>query len=171
MIFVTVGTSRQPFTRLLRAIDELATDPAFRGESFFLQAGHGAFQAVHCEQKDFMPRDEFARMIASARVVVAHGGGGTLLQVFQAGKVPVAVPRRKRWDEAINDHQVDLVRELAAAGRVIPAYEVEDLPQALRAALSRNLDATPPGPSPMLRLVSAAVEELIGAPDKPPERA
>ena len=133
-IFVTVGTAHQPFTRLLRAMDELARTDAFRDDSVFLQTGHADFRAAHCEQKAFLTREEFSQMIERAEVVVAHGGGATLLQVFATGNVPVAIPRLGSRDEAVDDHQVDLVRELAEQGRVVAAYTPEDLGQAIQEA-------------------------------------
>src|SRR5437763_9602885 len=137
MIFVTVGNATQSFPRLLRAMDDLAGQ-GLNGESVVMQSGTPDYRAVHCSQRDYFPAEEFVNLIQTARVVVCHGGAGTLHHVFQAGKVPVVMPRRAKYGEHVDD-QFQLVKAVAAAGRIIPAYEPEDLPAALaRAGEQKN---------------------------------
>lgn len=164
MILVTVGTARDSFRRLLEAMDELAAGE-LRDHEIVMQVGHDEFRPRHCAYETLMPRDRFTELLERADVVVAHGGGGTLLQVFRTGRVPVAMPRLGSRGECLDDHQVDLVRALAEEGRVVPAYEPEDLPGAIRAALQRNRQAAPPPASRMVGLVADAIRELIGPPD------
>ena len=108
--------------------------------------------------------DEFLEFIENADLIICHGGCGTLLHALRIGKVPVAMPRRKRYGEHVNDHQVQLVNVLASEYRVVPAYEPEDLPKAIAEARLRNRQPVPPPPSRMLSLVAQAIEELIGKP-------
>jgi hypothetical protein len=50
---------------------------------------------------------------------------------------------------------------LLQKGRVIPAYEPEDLPGAIEEARRRNTQPLPPLPARMLDLVAQAIEELL----------
>ncbi|MBN4054814.1 hypothetical protein JYT87_03805, partial [Nitrospira defluvii] len=81
------------------------------------------------------------------------------------GKTPIVMPRRKKYGEHINDHQVQLVQALAAEGRIIPAYEPEDLPRAIeevkriRGLGSKGLGIT--GKNRMVELVGKAIEEIM----------
>lgn len=162
MIFVTVGNATQGFRRLLDAVDTLSGNDHLRDEQVFIQTGHNPdFESPHCECKQFISMDEFQQWMEKADLIICHGGCGTLLHSVRLGKVPVVMPRRKKYREHVNDHQLQLVHALASEGRVIPAYEPEDLPIAVAEARRRNAQQIPP-PSPlMLSLVSRAIEEFI----------
>jgi len=162
MIFVTVGNATQGFLRLLQTVDDLAGNGYFNGEIVIIQSGHSHdFRATHCQQEDFLPPQRFAELIRQSDVVVCHGGAGTLYHVFQAEKIPVVMPRRRKYGEHLDD-QLELVKTLATQARVIPAYEPDDLPGAISAARERNAQPSPPPPSRMITLVAQAIEELIG---------
>jgi UDP-N-acetylglucosamine transferase subunit ALG13 len=167
MIFVTVGTARQPFTRLLEAVDALAATPEFREQAFFVQTGHADFEPRHCEWKKFLDRDEFLDCMERAEMVVCHGGGACILQANKSGKVPVALPRLGSLDEALDDHQVDLVATLEQDGRAVALEDPTELAAALERARELTRTAKPARESDMVRLVCNAIEELIGPPPGP----
>lgn len=100
-----------------------------------------------------------------ADVIVSHGGCGTLLECIRLRKTPVVMPRRKKYGEHINDHQIQLVEALAAEGRIVAAYEPSDLPRAIAEARSRKTQPAIPHSSRMLELVEQAIAELIGKVD------
>jgi UDP-N-acetylglucosamine transferase subunit ALG13 len=160
MVFVTVGTATQGFRRLLDAVDRLVGGGCFSEERVFMQTGSTRdFVPQHCEWKAFVPRTEFERLMAEASLVISHGGT-TVLEVVRFGKVPVVMPRRRKYGEHVNDHQVEFVELLAAEGRIAPAWEPEDLPRAVVDARGRV--AHPVERSKILALVELAIQELIG---------
>ena len=161
MVFVTVGNASQGFRRLLDAVDALAGGGLFKDEVVIQSGNNPTFRAFYCMQEAFLSMEQFSEMISKADLVISHAGAGTLLQVLQAGKIPLVMPRRKQYGEVVDDHQLELVKALAAEGRVIPAYEPEDLPEAIEEARRRNTQPVPPPPSRMLELVARAVEELL----------
>lgn len=162
MIFVTIGNATQGFRRLLEAVDLLVGKGMLGDEKIFLQTGSTRnLRPSYCEYKPFLSMDEFQQWVEKADLIICHGGCGTLLQTVRLGKVPVVMPRRKKYGEHVNDHQVQLVEALASEGRIIPAYESEDLPEAIAEARGRNLQPVPPPSSQMFELVAKAIEELI----------
>ena len=106
--------------------------------------------------------EEFVNYIRNASIVICHAGAGTLIHVLQAGKVPVVMPRRKKYGEHIDDHQLELVKVLAEQGRVIAAFEMGDLPQAIAEARQRAGVVGSAQPSPMLNIVRKTIQELTG---------
>jgi UDP-N-acetylglucosamine transferase subunit ALG13 len=162
VIFVTVGNATQGFRRLISAVDALAGDGLWVGEPVFIQTGHTAdVKLQHCEYKPFLSMDEFQRWMEKADLIICHGGC-TQLQAIRLGRVPVVMPRRKKYGEHVNDHQLQLVEVLATDGRIVPAYEPEDLPHAIIEARKRNAQRTPPPSSLMLTLVGEAIEQFLG---------
>lgn len=163
MVFVTVGNATQGFGRLLEAVDALAAGGFFEAEAVVVQSGNNPdFGSTHCEVVPFISMDEFDRTMEAASLIICHGGC-TQVQAVRLGKVPVVMPRREKYGEHVNDHQVQLVQALAREGKIVPAYEPADLVPAIMQA--RRLNETPLAlaSSPMASLVAQAIDELIGS--------
>lgn len=162
MVFVTVGNATQEFRRLLSAVDALAGEGFFQHDSVFIQTGHSrSFHSQHCICTSFLSTDEFVQRMENADLIICHGGC-TQLQAIRLGKTPVVMPRRKIYDEHVNDHQMQLVRALAQDGLIVPAYEPENLAAAINEARQKNAHRTLPPPSPMIPLVAEAIDQLLG---------
>ena len=162
MIFATVGNATQGFTRLLNAVDEAAGAGVFGDEPVFIQTGNNpGFQASHCQQEGFVEMSRFEALIRDSSLVISHGGSGTLINLLQAGKVPVVMPRRREYSEHVDDHQVELVKALAAEGRVIPVFEPEDLEEAVMSGKTKNRQRVTSQGSQLVALVSQAIEEIL----------
>jgi len=154
MIFVSVGTERFPFDRLIRAVDEAATH--LDGESLFVQLGHSTYLPQRCQWTRFLPYRAFVEQLQQARIVVCHAGVGLLLLCARAGKVPLVVPRRRGFGEHVDDHQVELATRMAQVGSALFAEEPEEiLPLILgyeqRSVALRSVPCAPPALAEALR--------------------
>jgi UDP-N-acetylglucosamine transferase subunit ALG13 len=150
MIFVTVGTHQQPFERLIRALG------ALDGGSLVVQYGYAEPPAGVAEAVDFMPFPEMLRHFDEADAVITHAGVGSILCATNAGHVPIVVPRLKRHGEHVDDHQMQLVRELDRVGRVIVVEDVATLPAALERVPPRR-EPQARGAGPLQAAVQAAM--------------
>lgn len=110
MIFATTGTC-EPFDRLLQAFDTVELD-----EELVVQHGISPVRPRGARCVDFLAYEELVELVRSARVVVTHGGVGSVLTALANGKRPIVVPRRAERGEAIDDHQLEFVRKLATTG-------------------------------------------------------
>lgn len=111
MIFVTVGTHEQPFDRLLKCIDKMIDDGKIK-EEVICQKGFTDYVPKNYEAKKLIPYDEMQKNIEMARIVVTHGGPASFLDPLKYGKIPVVVPRKKEFNEHVNNHQVDFSKEV-----------------------------------------------------------
>jgi UDP-N-acetylglucosamine transferase subunit ALG13 len=132
VIFATVGSTQIRFDRFTRALEAL---PA---EQLFVQHGPmvappGAARAVA-----YMQFPEVVESMERADTVVCHAGAGSILCALRAGHTPVVVPRLKRYEETVDDHQVEFARALAAQGKVIAVEEPELLAAAVASAPRRR---------------------------------
>ena len=59
MIFITLGSQKFQFNRLLKAIDKLIADGKITDE-VFAQIGYSDYIPVHFQYKTFLDREEFA---------------------------------------------------------------------------------------------------------------
>ncbi|MDI6654714.1 MAG: glycosyltransferase, partial [Candidatus Hydrothermarchaeota archaeon] len=69
-----------------------------------------------------------------ARIVISHGGAGSIIFALRSGKPVVVVPRLKKFDEHVNDHQLELAKQLEREGKIIGAYDIEELDKAIASA-------------------------------------
>ncbi|PWT73893.1 MAG: hypothetical protein C5B60_07555 [Chloroflexi bacterium] len=158
VVFVTVGSAPQGFERLLKEVDRLAGNGMFGDEQVLVQVGHSKYIPVHCKSESFVSREEFRRILKEASLVICHGGS-TPLEVIRAGKVPIVMPRRKRFGEIVNDHQVEFVQALAEKGLIIPTMNAEELSGAISRAKQYENQVQIPV-SPMVGMVARSLEEL-----------
>src|SRR5579883_2531447 len=125
-IFLTVGTSLDPFDRLLRMADELVAQGRLPGP-VVAQTGHGRYAPRHMQAVPFLPAAEVERLVAAAGAVICHGGAGSIGTCLLLGRRPVVVPRRVQHGEIVNDHQLQLCRAMAAQGRIYVAEDPDGL--------------------------------------------
>jgi len=138
LIFVTVGMHPQGFERLIRKADELAGKI---NEEVIMQIGGTGYTPENAKHFDFVTGEEIKELCQKARIVVTHGGVGTILDALAQGTPVIAVPRLKKCGEVIDDHQSYLVQELEKAGKVTAVYDIEELDSVL-AEVKLNLAPT-----------------------------
>lgn len=111
MIFVTVGTHEQPFDRLIYHLDEWKRKKII-DEDIIMQTGYSTYIPMCCMWKAFFPYQEMIEYIKQARIVITHGGPASFIMPLQLGKIPIVVPRRKKYGEHVNDHQYYFANEV-----------------------------------------------------------
>ncbi len=160
---MTIGNPNQPFLRLLKAIDQYAGyNVGQKREEILIQSGNNPdFHPDHCQHIPFVSMEEFDQYMKKADLIICHGGCGSISHALRMGKVPIVVPRRKKYGEHINDHQMQLTQALANQGRVIPLYEIEALSRAISKARQQQTRPFSHQSPRILKLVSSAIEELV----------
>jgi len=133
LIFVTVGTWRAGYDRLVEAVDELLSRGVI-AEEVIAQIGNGSYKPKYMTAVDFCSPSEFGNLIARAWLVISHAGMGTIIETVQLLKPLIAVPRRRSLGEVDNDHQFTTAKQLENEGKILLAYEVSDLPAKLEEA-------------------------------------
>lgn len=126
MIFVTVGSQKFPFDRLLKAVDALAGNGTL-AEEIFAQTGYCTYQPVHYAYRAFMDRDTFRETEGKADLVITHGGSGAIIGALKQGKRVIAVPRLAAYGEHVDDHQKQLVSQFADAHLILMCTDMDEL--------------------------------------------
>ena len=150
MIFVTLGTHHDPFTRLIEALAALPAD------ELVVQHGHSPPPAAAAEAVAFLPLPEMLARIDAADAVVTHAGVGSILLARRAGHTPVVVPRTPVRGEHVDDHQAELTAALEADGAVVAAWDAAGLAGAVARVPPRQ-PARAPAEGPLHRAVRAAL--------------
>ena len=131
MIYVTVGTHEQPFNRLIKCVDELKGNGIIE-DTVVIQSGFSDTPIKYCAHKKLYDQKEMTANYESARIVIMHGGPSSMIQALQLGKIPIVVPRQKKFGEHVNDHQLDFCRAVSERyNNIILIEDISDLEKAI----------------------------------------
>lgn len=111
-VVVTLGTMTDSFRRALERLASQLPD----GCEVLWQTGHTPVAGLPIHARPFVPAAELEQAIRDADVVVGHCGVGTALTAFQAGRLPVLLPRDPNRGEVVDFHQVELATHLVGRG-------------------------------------------------------
>lgn len=137
MIFITLGSQKFQFDRLLQKVDELVEN-GFLTEDVLAQSGNSGYVPKYYKSIDFMDRDAFNEQMGIANIVITHAGTGAILGALKKGKKVIAVPRRKVYGEHVDDHQLQIVKQFELMKIIEPCYDVDNLEQAYNDVLTKE---------------------------------
>jgi UDP-N-acetylglucosamine transferase subunit ALG13 len=126
MIFVTVGTHEQSFDRLVKEIDNLVKEGIIK-EEVFIQLGYSNYTPKYCEYSKLINYEDMVEKTTKARIVITHGGPGSIMLPLSLNKIPIVVPRQEQYGEHVDDHQVLFSKRLEKEGKILAIYEIEQL--------------------------------------------
>jgi len=130
LIFVTVGTQKFQFNRLLRYLDYLV-EKQILSDEVFAQTGFSDYQPRYYAYKNFLDRDEFNQKVLESQIIITHGGTGAIMSAVKAGKKVIAVPRLCKYKEHVDDHQEQIIKQLIGKKIIIGVNQLEDIEDAI----------------------------------------
>lgn len=133
MIFVTVGSHYQGFDRLVKKMDEIAGKI---DEKVIMQIGNTKYKPVNAEHFEFAEYSKIQKLNSDARIVVSHAGVGSILTALEQKTHLIIFPRLKRYSEVVDDHQLEIAKELSENPNVTIVNDVEDLEESLKTIFS-----------------------------------
>lgn len=158
MIFVTVGTTRNPFDRLVEAVDDLARRGVLT--DVFAQTGASTVTPRHCEHAPYLTPTAFREHLSRAELAIVHAGTGTVEAALALRKKVIVVPRQQGFGEHPDDHQLELARYLEARNRALCVFRIEDLEAQVRRAVHWTPTFRTPGsPSAIKEAIRTFVEK------------
>lgn len=137
MIFVSTGTQKFPFDRLLVAVDH-CIEAGVIEEEVFAQTGASAYTPLHYGFSPFLDQDKYKEKMAAADLVITHAGTGAIVSALKKGKTVIAVPRYRKYGEHVDNHQAQILKAFEQMGYIEACYHTEDLADAIRAAHSKT---------------------------------
>ena len=125
MIFVTVG-SQLTFDRLLKTIDKEIEIGNIK-DKVIVQGGKTKYKSKYMTIIKYLDLDEFDRYIKDADLIIPHGGVGSITDALKYNKTVIATPRLKKYKEALNDHQIQIIENFGIEGYIIPLLDLTEL--------------------------------------------
>ena len=130
-IFITLGSQKFQFNRLLKAVDELCEKEIVDAAGVFAQIGYSDYLPRKYSYKKFLDRDEFSNEMGKADIVITHGGTGAIIGAVKKGKKVIAVPRLVKYGEHVDDHQLQLIKQFDELNLICPCRDTNKLSDAL----------------------------------------
>ncbi len=137
MIFVTVGSQKFQFNRLLQKIDELVTGGVLN-EEIFAQIGCSDYKPINYKFKEYLNKDEFESAITNSEIVITHGGTATIIKAVKNGKKAIVVPRLAKYGEHVDDHQLQLLEQFSDMEIVCACEELDKLGERINTVRNMN---------------------------------
>lgn len=122
MLLVVLGTEKYSFTRPLLALEAYLKENLL-GEDVVVQAGYTQFVSTRMKIIPFFNLVELEKLYEEARVVICHGGTGSVVTGVKLGRKVIVVPRLKKYGEHIDDHQLELVNAFSEKNYIMPWEE------------------------------------------------
>ncbi len=123
----------QSFERLIKTVDQLVESGQIRSE-VVIQTGYTNFTPKFCKHFRFVDSEKFEKLCRDAEIIITHAGAGSIATALMYNKPTIVVPRLKKFDEHVDDHQLQIAKEMAKSKRVIAVYDVGNLLKAVRMA-------------------------------------
>ena len=165
-VFVSVGTDHHPFDRLVGWVDRWQQH-SHHDAAVFIQRGT-SLSSPSVESIDYLDKHALDARLASAAVVISHGGPSTIMGARGAGIRPIVVPRDHTLGEHVDGHQLAFCEHLEKYGLVSRARSEGQLyaliddalhdPASVRLDGGDSADLT----APTLERFGSMVDELLG---------
>jgi len=118
MILVVLGTWEMPFTRPLIEIEQAVTKGLLT-ESIVVQCGNTCYASSSMRMVPFFGQAEFEIMYEQASLVICQAGVGSIMLGLRRRKKVIAIARRRRFDEHIDDHQLEILEAFSRMGAIL----------------------------------------------------
>jgi UDP-N-acetylglucosamine transferase subunit ALG13 len=141
MIIATLGTHPAPMDRLVSALDEIEQE----NEDIFIQAASFNLLPKKAKILPIMGFEEYQAHLEMADFIICHGAAATIHSIVESiGKTPLVVPRRQRYGEHVDDHQVKFAEFMTKKYGLPHVLEMKDLAEGIKAARSRKINLNLP---------------------------
>lgn len=155
MIFVSTGSRKFQFDRLIKKLDEIAPE---LDEPIFAQIAETAYLPKHFEYKRYLSPEEFSRYQEEASLVITHAGTGALITALKKGKQVISIPRLAKYDEHSDDHQLQVSGALRDEGYLREVIDMDDLLDTIRACKRNPIQKKYDKPSNIAPLIERYID-------------
>ena len=159
MIFITLGSQKFQFNRLLKAVDDLI-EKGIITDDVFAQIGYSDYQPQHYNFEKFLDREQFAECEGKADIVITHGGTGAIIGAVKKGKKVIAVPRLARYGEHVDDHQLQLIAQFRQLNLICGLKDCEELEEGIRFLKDHSFNSYESNTSGIINSIEKFIKEV-----------
>ena len=132
MIFVTLGTQRFQFDRVLKKLDELVEQGKLKSSELEVQCVYSEYIPKHFKTFKLKPQEEIDKITDEAEVIITHSGTGSIINSLKKQKRLIIIPRIKEYGEHVDSHQLELAEVFSEKYKIPVVKDMENLYQAIK---------------------------------------
>ncbi|UCD20853.1 MAG: beta-1,4-galactosyltransferase [archaeon] len=133
MIFVTVGTDKTGFNRLIKKIDQLVGSRKIK-EKVVMNIGYSNYIPKKTKYFKVMDRNRWNDYMKKADIILCHAGTGSLLSAIRFKRKIITIPRLPEHGEVCDNHQMEIIKELEKSKQVLACRDLNKLPGYIKKA-------------------------------------
>lgn len=135
-ILCSLGTHSQDFSRMAKAVDELAAQ--IPDVEFIVQTGITKYNFKYIKTYfDFCPKNQMNQMINEADILILQGGWGGIEEAVDLGKKCVVIPRIEGIEHIHNQEQ--LVKKMDDLGCIVGCFDEKNLKECVLKAIKMKV--------------------------------
>lgn len=139
MILIVLGSQKFQFNRLLEYVDELISEQIIN-EKVIAQSGFSDYIPKNYEITPFFSQDEFQKNMSDADIIITHAGTGSIVTALKKHKKVIAVPRLKKFDEHVDDHQLQIIENFVQKDLLFSANDKQQLIDCIQKIKAHNFN-------------------------------
>lgn len=159
MIFITLGTQRFPFNRIIDQVGELRK--TYKGD-IVIQNGYTKCELDGVLSQSFMDSDVFINYIKEADIVIAHGGTSSIIKSLEAQKKVIAAPRLQKFKEHVDDHQLEICLTFEEKGYLAVLKEDEHIIDKIESVKNQTFEIYKSNKRDLLNDITNYIEQVGG---------
>lgn len=160
MIFISTGSRKFQFDRLIKKVDELAGEGIIT-EEVFAQIAETKYIPKNIQYKKYLSPEEFKRYQTDADLIISHAGTGALIGALKLGKQLIAVPRLAKYNEHSDDHQLQVAEALEKEGYLRIVVDMDKLGEVIELSKKEPIVKKYDKPSNVVPIIEQFIDELL----------
>lgn len=130
-LFVILGTQKFPFTRLIKAVENLVITEVFNRNEVLVQSNFTEYKSDIIDIVTIIPLAEFDFILKNADIIITHAGVNSIITCMNYNKKFIVVPRLKKYGEHVDNHQTEISYVMKEKYDVLVLDDLDRLPDAL----------------------------------------
>ena len=127
----------------------------------FAQIGHSDYSPRNFQYTKFLSAEEYENAVLQSDVVITHGGTGAIVKALKAGKQVITVPRRKKYCEHVDDHQLQIVVFFTDNGYTKRVDEMSELESVIKSIYMDPIEKRFRGEGRIIEIIDDFIIESI----------
>ncbi|MGX7245842.1 PssE/Cps14G family polysaccharide biosynthesis glycosyltransferase [Enterococcus quebecensis] len=131
MIFVTVGSQKFQFNRLIKMVDDFIENGKISDKEVIGQIGSCSYKPKNFTSKDFYEKSCMNALYDRADIVITHGGTGSIISALDRNNKVIVVPREAACGEHVDNHQFQISKLFEELDYCVEATDYESFSRGL----------------------------------------
>ncbi|MGG5317331.1 PssE/Cps14G family polysaccharide biosynthesis glycosyltransferase [Enterococcus sp. AZ072] len=159
MIFVTLGSQKFQFNRLLEYTDKLLEDGII-DEEVFAQTGSSNYVSRNYSSQTYLKRSEFQHYMNLSNLVITHAGTGAIINALKLGKKVIAVPRLAEHGEHIDNHQKEIAEIFERMNLIMYVNSFPELRSSIKKVSNKKFDTFESKNEDYIKFITEFIEDM-----------